>query len=82
MRAVRAISKTSFDKTDTSLGRINTLSISPSYAIASLKSRIISSKKIGTDHDVGSFQEENGETIPVLSDIYPGVNQDKPIAIV
>ena len=65
------------------------LSNSPPHIIASLKSRLISSQKIGTDYDVGLFQEESGQTIPrdrdtitVLFDIYSGVNRDEPIAIV
>ena len=40
-------SKTAFDKSDTCLGRVDTLSVAPPYTVASLKSRIVKAEGIG-----------------------------------
>ncbi|EDR08950.1 uncharacterized protein LACBIDRAFT_326590 [Laccaria bicolor S238N-H82] len=81
-------SKTSFDKDDTSLGRINILSVSPPHTVASLKACIAKAEGM-TDHDLQTFEDDMGEiimkdddTITIITDVYPGILQDAPIAIV
>ena len=81
-------SKTSFDKDDTSLGRIDILSVSPPPTVASLKACIAKAEEMA-DHDLQMFEDDMGEiimkdddTITILADIYPGILQDAPIAIV
>ena len=81
-------SKTSFDKTDTSLGRINMLCFSPPHHGASLKARLNQVEKISA-FDVKIYKDDSGENIlgdndvvDLLSDTYPGVTADEPMAIV
>ena len=81
-------SKASFDEDDTSLGRIDILSVSPPHTVASLKACIAKSEGM-TDYDLQTFEDDTGEiimkdddTINILADVYPGILQDAPIAIV
>ncbi|EDR09192.1 uncharacterized protein LACBIDRAFT_296570 [Laccaria bicolor S238N-H82] len=81
-------SKMSFNTDDTSLGRIETLSVPPPHAVASLKSCIIKSEGVSA-HDLQVFEDDTGEItmkdddiIPLLADSYPGNVEEQPIAIV
>lgn len=81
-------SKTSFDQTDTSLGRINILFFPPPHHGASLKARLSQVEEI-TACDVKIFKDDSGEDtlmdndiVDLLSDTYPGVTADEPMAIV
>jgi len=68
--------KTSFDKDDTSLGRIDVLSVSPPHTVASLKICIAKAEGMA-DHDLQVLEDDMGEiimkddhTITILADIY------------
>lgn len=81
-------SKTSFVMTDTSLGRINVLSVPLPHNGTSLKDRISQAEKVLADN-VKLFEDDSGEdtlndndVIDFLSDTYPGVVEDDPVAIV
>jgi hypothetical protein len=81
-------SKTSFDKDDTSLGRIHILSVSPPHTVASLKACIAKAEEMA-DHDLQTFEDDMGEiimkdddTITILADVYPGILQDAPVVVV
>ncbi|KIJ91760.1 hypothetical protein K443DRAFT_653132 [Laccaria amethystina LaAM-08-1] len=83
-----ATSKTSFDETDTALGRIDVLSIPPPYSVASLKRRLVIAEEI-TDHNSQLFEDEDsrtamndGDAIALCTKSYPGITEDEPIAIV
>lgn len=74
--------------TDTSLGRINVLSVPLPHNGTSLKDRISQAEKVLAD-DVKLFEDDSGEdtlndndVIDFLSDTYPGVVADDPVAIV
>ena len=82
------MSKTSFDETDTSLGRVNTLSVPPPHNGTSLKARISQAEKLPA-YDFKLFRDDSGEIIlncdevvNFLSDNYPGIIADEPVAIV
>ena len=82
------ISKMSFNKDDTSLGRIETLSVPPPHTVASLKSCITKSEGVSA-HDLQVFEDDTGEItmknediIALLADTYPGNMEEQPIAIV
>ena len=81
-------SKMSFDKDDTSLGRIETLSVPPPHTVASLKSCITKSEGVSA-HDLQVFGDDTGEItmkdddiIALHADAYPGNVEEQPIAIV
>lgn len=81
-------SKTSFNEIDLSLGRITALSVPPPHNGASLKARLIQAEKIPSQN-VKLFKDDGGENIlnhnqvvNLLSDNYPGVLLNDPIAIV
>ncbi|KIJ97706.1 hypothetical protein K443DRAFT_9716 [Laccaria amethystina LaAM-08-1] len=83
-----AASKMSFNKDDTSLGRIEILSVPPPHTVASLKSCITKSEGVSA-HDLQVFEDDMGEvtmkdddTIALLTDTYPGNVEDQPMAIV
>ena len=85
-----ATSKTSFDETDTALGRIDVLSIPPLYSVASLKRRLIKAEEI-SDLNPQLFEDEDSETamndgdatgITLWAETYPGITEDEPIIIV
>jgi hypothetical protein len=56
-----ATSKTSFDETDTAVGRIDILSIPPPYSVASLKRRLRKAEEI-SDPDPQLFEDEDSKT--------------------
>jgi len=81
-------SKTSFDEIDLSLGCITALSVPPPHIGASLKACLIQVEKIPSEN-VKLFKDNGGENIlnhnevvNLLSDNYPGILWDDPIAIV
>ena len=86
--------KTSFDKNDILLGRINTLFIAPPHTAGSLKARIAKVEGLVTPghalyKDMELFQDTNSDAamsdtdiISFESDIYPGSNEGDPIALV
>lgn len=82
------VSKTSFDKTDTSLGRVNALSVPPPHNGACLKARLRQAENLPA-YDFKLYKDDSGETIlncdegvNILSDDYPGIIADEPVAIV
>ena len=82
------VSKTSFGETDTSLGRVNALSIPPPHNSTSLKARLSQAEKLPA-YDFKLFKDDSGEIIlnsdevlDFLSDNYPGIIADEPVAIV
>lgn len=83
-----ATSKTSFDETDTALGRIDVLSIPPPYSVASLRRRLVKAEEI-SDPNPQLFEDEDsttamndGDAISLSAKSYSGITEDKPIAIV
>jgi hypothetical protein len=82
-----AVSKTSFDEDDPSLGRVNALSVPPPHTASCLKNFIIRSEGI-SGHNVQLFEDEGSESamkdsdaLTLLSDTFPGFIADQPIAI-
>ena len=86
--------KTSFDESDVSLGRINTLFIAPPHTAGSLKARIAKVEGLVTPghalyKDMELFQDVNSDNamndtdvISFQSDTYPGSDQGNPVALV
>ena len=81
------VSKTSFDESDPSLGRASTLSVPPPHTVSSLKNFIIMSEGI-SGHNIQLFEDEDTESamndsdaLTLLSDTFPGLMEDQPIAI-
>ena len=81
------VSKTSFDDSDPSLGRVNTLSVPPPHTVSCLKNFIIMSEGISS-HNVQLFEDEGSEsamndsdTLTLLSGTFPGFTEDRPTAI-
>lgn len=81
-------SKTSFNKVDLSLGRLDTLSIPPPHNVSSLRSRLLQAEE-ASNQVVQIFEDDCGETImndadalPLSSADYPGIKEDEPIAVV
>jgi len=81
-------SKTTFDRNDTSLGHIDTLSVAPPYTVASLKSRIVKAEGIA-DQEVQLFKDTEGEVLmkdadraSFLAETFPGCLEDDPLALV
>ncbi|KIK03629.1 hypothetical protein K443DRAFT_94770 [Laccaria amethystina LaAM-08-1] len=86
--AGKIVSKTSFDETDTSLGRLDALSVPPPHNGTSLKARLSQAEKLSAS-DFKLFKDDSGEIIlncdkvvNFLSDNYPGIIADEPVAIV
>jgi hypothetical protein len=82
------VSKTSFDENDSSLGRINILSIPPPHAVASLKARLAKAEG-ASGRSFQLFEDEGGEIImkdddiiTFLTDSYPGASEEEPMAVV
>jgi len=82
-----AVSKTSFNEKDPSLGRVNTLSVPPPHTVSCLKNFIIMSEGI-LGHNVQLFEDEGSDSamndsdaLTLLSDTFPGFVEDRPIAI-
>ena len=81
------VPKTSFDEDNPSLGRVNTLSVPPPYTVSSLKNCVIKSEDVSGDN-VQLFEDEDSESamndddsLTLLSDMFPGLIEDRPIAI-
>ena len=86
--------KTSFDESDVSLGRINTLSIAPPHTAGSLKACIAKAEGLVTPghalyKDMELFENMNGDAamsdadvISFLGDAYPGSHGGDPVALV
>ena len=81
-------SKTAFDKSNTGLGRVDTLSVAPPYTVASLKSRIAKAEGI-VHREIQMFEDTDGEAlmkdadrISFLSERFPGCLEDDPLALV
>ena len=80
-----AVSKTSFDENDSSLGRIDIFTTPPPHTVASLKKRLIHVEGV-LGHDVqllenedGEFTLNDGDAIALLTDNCPGSNEGQPI---
>ena len=81
-------SKTHFDKDDTSLGRVDVLSIAPPRTVSCLKSRLLKAEESLGD-DVQLFKEmgsdspmDNTDLLTLFGDDYLGSTEDRPMAIV
>ena len=86
--------KTSFDESDISLGRINTLFIAPPHTAGSLKACIAKVEGLVTpDHalykEMELFQDMSGDAamsdadvISFQGDTYPGSDEGDPVALV
>ena len=81
-------SKTSFDSEDSSLGRIETLSIPPPQTVSSLSFHVMKAEGFVT-RTVQLFQDMDGEVLmtdndhlPFQAQAYPGHLVDEPITIV
>ncbi|EDR00779.1 uncharacterized protein LACBIDRAFT_333821 [Laccaria bicolor S238N-H82] len=79
------VSKTSFDESDSSLGRIDIFTIPPPHTVASLKDRLIHVEGV-LGHDVQLLENEDGEVtlndgdvISLLTDNCPGSKEGQPI---
>ena len=86
--------KTSFDETDISLGRLNTLFIAPPHTAGSLKARIAQVEDLvcpgrALYKDMELFQNissdaamSDTDVIYFQGDTYPGHDEDDPVALV
>ena len=86
--------ETSFDESDISLGRINTLFIAPPHTAESLKARIAKVEGLVTPghalyEDMKLFQDVNSDAtmndtdvIAFEGDTYPGSDEGNPVALV
>ena len=80
-----AVSKTSFDESDSSLGRIDIFSIPPPHTVASLKDRLIHVEGV-SGHAVELLENDDGEVtlndsaaIALLTDNCLGSKEGQPI---
>jgi hypothetical protein len=80
-----AVSKTSFDESDSSLGRIDIFTMPPPHTVASLKNRLVHVEGV-SGNDVQLLENEDGEVtlndgddIALLTDDFPGSKEDLPI---
>jgi len=80
-----AVSKTSFDENDSSLGRIDIFAISPPHTVAFLKDRLVHVEGVSS-HDVQLLENDDGEVtlndadaIALLTDDFPGSKEGQPI---
>ncbi|EDR05869.1 uncharacterized protein LACBIDRAFT_329325 [Laccaria bicolor S238N-H82] len=81
-------SKTSFDSDDSSLGRVDTLSIAPPQTVSSLRSQIVKAEGI-TGRKIQLFGDMDGEVpmndndhISFQAQVFPGHIEDEPITLV
>ena len=81
-------SKTAFDRNNTSLGRVDTLSVAPPYTVASLKSRIVKAEGI-ISWDIRLFEDSDGEALmkdvdkpSFLAETFLGCLEDEPLTLV
>jgi len=80
-----AVSKTSFDESDSSLGRIHIFAIPPPHTVTSLKDCLVHIEGV-SGHDVQLLENDDGEVtlndgdaIAFLADDFPGSNEGQPI---
>ncbi|EDR00346.1 uncharacterized protein LACBIDRAFT_295821 [Laccaria bicolor S238N-H82] len=80
-----AVSKTSFDESDSSVGRIDIYTIPVPHTVASLKYCLVHVEGV-SGHDVQLLENEDAETtlndgdaIAILTDDFPGSKDDQPI---
>ena len=80
-----AVSKMSFDESDSSLGRIDIFTIPPLHTVASLKDRLIHVEGV-SGHDVQLLENDDGEVtlndgdaIALLTDNCLGSKEGQPI---
>jgi hypothetical protein len=80
------VSKTSFDETDTSLGRIDARYIPPPHNSIFLKIRLSQAEGIlvpeATLYDSKENELNSDYVISLFTDNYPGISADEPIAMV
>ena len=82
-------SKTAFDTDDSSLGRIDTLSIAPPQTLASLRSQVMKAEGL-VNQNIQLFEDMDGEVpmndndthISFQTYVYPGHDEDHPITVV
>ena len=81
-------SKTAFDKSNTCLGRVDTVSVAPPYTAASLKFRIAKVEGI-VDGEIHLFKDIDGEALMKDADrvsfhsgTFPGCLEYDPLALV
>lgn len=82
-------SKTAFDMGDSSLGRIDTLSIVPPRTLASLRSQVMKADGL-VNQNIQLFEDMDGEVpmndndahISFQTHVYPGHDGDHPITVV
>ena len=80
-----AVSKTSFDKSDSSLGRIDIFAIPPPHRVASLKDCLVHVEGVPShdvqllENDDGEVTLNNGDAIALLTDDFPGSKEGQPI---
>ena len=84
------ISTTAFDMDDSSLGRIDTLSVVPPQTLASLRSQVMKAEGL-VNKTVQLFEDMDGEVpmndndiyiLPSQTQVYAGHDEDQPITIV
>ena len=80
-------SRASFDLSDDFLGRVDTRSIPPPHAVASLEAHIRNAKRVANT-TIQMSENTSGETLmndrmlPLFSQDFPGCIKDEPIAVV
>jgi hypothetical protein len=81
-------SKMSFDSEDSSMGRIETLSVPPPQTVSSLSSQVMKAEGF-VARTAQLFQDMDGEVpmtdndhLPLQAQAYPGHFEDEPITIV
>jgi len=78
----------SFNEDDTSVGRIEILSVPPPHTVASLKCCITKSEGVPAldpqvfEDDMCEVTMKDDDIISLLADTYPGCVEEQPIAIV
>ena len=79
---------TAIDRNDTSLGRVDTLSVAPPYTVASLKLRIVKAEGI-LCRNIRLFEDPDGETLmkdvdkpSFLAETFPGCLENEPLTLV
>ena len=80
-----AVSKALFDEGDSSLGRIDIFTIPPPHTVASLKGRLAHVEGVSgngvqlLENEDGEVTLNDGDAIALLTDDFPGSNEDQPI---
>ena len=82
-----AVSKTSVDESDSSLGRIDIFNIPPPHTVASLKDYLVNVEGVsGTDvqlleNEDGEVTLNDGDAIALLTNDFPGSREDQPMVL-